>query len=208
MLEIFSDIICPWCYIGKVRFERALELCDSVDKLKVVWRPFQLNPNMPKEGVSRREYRIKKFGSWEYSQQLDEQVLEAAKSEGLDFNFDITEKTPNTLLGHKLIKFAENKDCQDSVVSELFNAFFCEGKDIGDRLFLLELAGRCGLDKVETTNAFDDAALETEVKAEEMRGRVLGINGVPAFVMNEHVLFSGAQQPHAIAEKLKQLSSG
>lgn len=203
MLEIFSDIICPWCYIGKVRFEKALEKLDADEQVEVVWRPYQLNPGMPVEGISRREYRIKKFGSWEYSQQLDAQVIAAAKDEGLDFNFDIALKTPNTVLGHKLIKFGEQRNCQDAVVTELFNAFFCEGKDIGDRNILVQLATRCGLNEAETNHALDDATLAEVVNAEEERGRSLGINSVPSFVLNDQVLFSGAQQPSIIAGVLK-----
>ncbi len=203
MLEIFSDLICPWCYIGKVRFEKALESLEGAQNLEVVWRPFQLNPTMPAEGISRREYRIRKFGSWEYSQELDAQVVAAAKGEGLDFNFEIAEKTPNTFLGHKLVKFAEQHDCQDAVVDELFNAFFCEGKDIGDRNFLLQVAVRSGLNEAETSKAFDDSKLSEIVSAEEARGRSLGINSVPSFVENDQVLFSGAQQPKVIAETLK-----
>jgi len=202
LLEIFSDLICPWCYIGKVRFEKALELFDSAGNLDVVWRPFQLNPNMPVDGISRREYRIKKFGSWEYSQQLDSQVMAAAKEEGLDFNFDITEKTPNTFLGHKLVKFAEQHDCQDAVVDDLFAAFFCEGKDVGDKNFLLQVATRCGLDAAETERALADDTLASVVKTEEERGRSLGINSVPSFVANGRVLFSGAQQPERISAVL------
>lgn len=205
-LEIFSDLICPWCYIGKVRLEKALEMSGAGDELEIVWRPFQLNPNMPPEGVSRREYRIQKFGSWEYSQQLDAQVIESAKSEGLDFNFEIAERTPNTFLGHKLVKIAETHNCQDAVVTELFNAFFCEGKDVGDLQFLLTVAERCGLDRKETEDSLKSTELETLVKAEEARGRQLGINSVPCFVMNGRVLFSGAQQPQIIAEKLKQFA--
>ena len=204
MLEIFSDLICPWCYIGKVRFEKALELINGGDKLKVVWRPFQLNPQMPVEGVSRKEYRIRKFGSWEYSQQLDAQVIAAAKEEGLDFNFEIAEKTPNTFLGHKLVKFAEQNNCQDEVVNELFVGFFCEGKDVGDRDFLLKIAKRCGLDETKTSDALNDSNWDTVVKAEEERGRALGISSVPSFVMNDHVLFTGAQQPKSMAEILNQ----
>lgn len=206
MLEIFSDLICPWCYIGKVRFEKALERLDAAERLNVVWRPFQLNPGMPVEGISRREYRIRKFGSWEYSQQLDAEVIAAAKEEGLDFNFEIALKAPNTVFGHKLVKFAEQNDCQDAVVTELFNAFFCEGKDIGDRSVLTQAAVRCGLDEGETQKAFDDPNLSNIVKAEEERGRALGISSVPTFVVNDKVLFSGAQQPSTIVDKLNTIT--
>lgn len=203
MIEIYSDIICPWCYIGKVRFEKALENLDANERPDVIWRPFQLNPGMPVDGISRREYRTKKFGTWEHSQELDAQVIDAAKGEGLDFNFEISLKTPNTVLGHKLIKFAELNNCQDAVVTELFDSYFCEGKDIGDKNILLQIATRCGLGETETIKAFDDPNLANLVKEEEEHGRKLGISSVPVFVLNDQILFSGALQPNIIVDKLK-----
>ncbi len=119
-LEIVSDIICPWCYIGKRRFERALEQIDFADRIEIIWQPFQLNPNMPKDGVNRRQYRTKKFGSWEYSLSLDAQVTSAARDLGLPFNFALVEKTPNTFDGHRLLWYAHKHGKQSELAETLF----------------------------------------------------------------------------------------
>ncbi len=141
-LEIVSDIICPWCYIGKRRFERALEQIDFADRIKIIWQPFQLNPNMPKDGVNRRQYRTKKFGTWEYSLSLDAQVTSAARDLCLPFNFALVEKTPNTFDGHRLLWYAHKHGKQNELAETLFKAYFCDGLDIGNSAVLVKLAGK------------------------------------------------------------------
>src|SRR6187200_3759218 len=136
-VEVISDVICPWCFIGKRRLEKAIAMHDGA--VEVRWLPFQLNPSMPKEGISRREYRTKKFGSWERSMELDARVIAVGKEEGIDFSFDRIERTPNTLDAHRLIWLADKEGVQDAVVESLFQAYFIKGKDIGGRQVLIDV---------------------------------------------------------------------
>jgi len=131
-VDVISDVICPWCFIGKRRLERAVAALHGSHEVRVRWLPFQLNPQMPKEGVSRREYRTRKFGSWERSQELDAQVAEAGEAEGIHFAFDRMERTPNTLEAHRLIWLADTEGVQDAVVESLFRAYFTDGRDISN----------------------------------------------------------------------------
>ncbi|MCA9158980.1 MAG: DsbA family oxidoreductase [Planctomycetales bacterium] len=146
-IDVISDVICPWCYIGKRRLEKAIAAVDGQHDVQVNWHPFQLNPTMPKEGISREEYRTRKFGSWERSLELDAKVIAVGESEGILFAFDKTEKTPNTVDAHRLIWLAGQNDCQDAVVEALFRAYFNEGREIGDQQTLIDVAAVAGLDR-------------------------------------------------------------
>ena len=119
-VDVISDVICPWCYIGKRRLEKAITALDGKHEVRVHWLPFQLNPDMPREGVSRKEYRIKKFGSWERSQELDAKLIAVGEIEGIHFAFDRMERTPNTLDAHRLIWLADQNRCQDAIMEALF----------------------------------------------------------------------------------------
>src|SRR5580700_7293928 len=125
-IDIISDVICPWCYIGKRRLEKAITALDRQHEVQVRWLPFQLNPTMPKEGISRRDYRIKKFGSWERWLELDARVIEVGKAEDINFAFDKIERTPNTFDAHRLIWLADKDGVQDAVVEALFRAYFTD----------------------------------------------------------------------------------
>src|ERR1700685_1425092 len=146
-VEVISDVICPWCFIGKRRLEKAIAALDGQHSVRVRWLPFQLNPQMPKAGISRKEYRTRKFGSWERSQELDAKMVAVGETEGIHFVFDRIERTPNTLDAHRLIWLAEKHGIQDGVVEALFLAYFTEGKDIGCRQTLLDVVGEAGLDR-------------------------------------------------------------
>ena len=123
-VDVISDVICPWCYIGKRRLENAIAAAD--EQVSVRWHPFQLNPTMPSEGISRKEYRTRKFGSWERSKELDANVSTVGESEGIHFDFDNIERTPNTVDAHRLIWLADQHGCQDEVVEALFRAYFTD----------------------------------------------------------------------------------
>src|SRR5437764_752281 len=144
-VDVISDVICPWCYIGKRRLERAVAAVD--EPVRVRWLPFQLNPTMPRKGISRREYRTKKFGSWEHSQELDARVAAAGEAEGIHFAFDRIERTPNTLDAHRLIWLAEKEGVQDAVVEALFWAYFTDGRDISNGQTLIDVVADAGLDR-------------------------------------------------------------
>ena len=143
-VDVFSDVICPWCFIGKRRLEKAIGA--QRDEIRVRWLPFQLNPQMPKEGISRRDYRIRKFGAFERSLELDAKVVAVGATEGIHFAFDQIERTPNTVDAHRLIWLADKEGVQNAVVEALFLAYFSAGRDIGNRQALIEVVAEAGLD--------------------------------------------------------------
>src|SRR6266581_770360 len=147
VIEVISDAICPWCWIAKQRLDSAIAAIAPDVTASVTWRPFELNPEMPKAGVDRRAYRSAKFGSWQHSQALDAQVAAAGRSEGLVFNHDRMERTPNTLDAHRLILLAGQQGKQHDVVEGLFAAYFNEGRDVGDPTVLADVGASAGLDR-------------------------------------------------------------
>lgn len=197
-LDIFSDVICPWCFIGKRRLSQALSLIAGRYAVNVTWRVFQLNPNMPPEGVDRKVYRTAKFGSWSRSLALDAQLTEVGTKEGIPFAFDRIQRTPNTFDAHRLIWLAQREGVQDAVVEALFRGYFTEGEDIGDRRILSDIASTAGLlsAQVERFLASDEGV--EQLRQEEAKARQLGISGVPYFLVNGRYAIEGAQP----AEKL------
>ena len=198
IVDVISDVICPWCYIGKRRLEKAILAFGG--PVRVRWLTFQLNPAMPKEGVRRREYRTKKFGSWERSQELDARVAAAGQSEGIHFAFDRIERTPNTLDAHRLLWLAGRKAVQDAVVEALFRAYFTEGRDISSRQTLLDVVAEAGLDRHQAEALLGgDDGLEAIQEAEALARR-FRVEGVPFFIIGGTLTLSGAQQPEAFLE--------
>jgi predicted DsbA family dithiol-disulfide isomerase len=202
LVDVISDVICPWCYIGKRRLEKAVAAVDG--PVGVRWLPFQLNPAMPKEGVSRREYRTKKFGSWERSQELDARVVAVGVAEGIHFAFDRIERTPNTLDAHRLVGLAEKQGVQDAVVEALFRAYFTEGRDISNRQTLLDVVAKAGLDRHGAEAVLNGNGGLEAIKEAEALARRSGVDGVPFFVVNGTLTLSGAQQPEAFLAVFRQ----
>ncbi len=204
-IDIVSDAICPWCYIGKRHLERALPLL-AADGLRfsVHWSPYQLNPDMPRAGVERRAYRASKFGSAERSDQLDRQVTEAAAAVGLAFRLDRLERTPNTIDAHRLVWLAGQHGVQDAVMEAVFRRYFTEGADIGDAAVLVEAAAEGGLDADAARALLAGDALEAEVRATDRQARQAGVNGVPSFFLDGYGLFSGALPAAKMAEALRR----
>ena len=203
-IDVISDVICPWCYIGKRRLEKAIASLNGQYEVRVRWHPFQLNPTMPKEGVSRRDYRIGKFGSWERSQDLDAKLIAVGESEGIHFAFDLIERTPNTFDAHRLIWLADQHECQDAVVEGLFRAYFIEGRDICDRQVLADVVVESGLDRQLVEDMLNsDEGMAAIQKAEELSRRH-GVSGVPFFIINEKVALSGAQAPETFLDAFRQ----
>lgn len=192
-IDIISDVICPWCYIGKRQLELALpELAAGGLPFSVHWNPFQLNPDMPAEGRDRMAYRMAKFGSAERCAEIDANITGVAAELGLKFHLDRQNRTPNTIAAHRVIWLAGQHGVQDAVVEALFNGFFCQGRDIGDPATLAEIAEAAGLHGVVAMLAGDDG-LDVVLGGDAMARRA-GISGVPSFALAGHVLFSGAQQ--------------
>ncbi len=205
-LDVVSDAICPWCWIGKANMDAALDLLrqDGIE-FRVRWRPFQLNPDMPEEGVERDAYRAAKFGSAERGRQLDAQVAEAGRAAGLGFRHDLMKRTPNTVAAHRVIRAAEEAGVQHDVVTALFRAYFQEGRDIGDPAVLDAVAGGAGLPGMGAMLAGD--AHRDEVLAQDLSARRGGINGVPSFLMDRYLLFSGAMPAERMADAFRQAKS-
>ena len=199
-IDVISDVICPWCFIGKRRLEKALDGRPA----NIRWHPFQLNPDMPREGIERKAYRIKKFGSWERSQELDAQMAAAGRGEGLAFHFDRQARTPNTLDAHRVIRLAGERGVQDAVVEALFLAYFTEGRDLSDRGTLADVAAGAGLNRAEIDELLaGDRGLDVAQAGEE-QARRLGGSGVPFFVVNGRVALSGAQPPELFLQAFEQ----
>lgn len=202
-IEIVSDAICPWCYVAKRNFERAVSQLPDGTSVSVHWLPFELNPDMPVEGKDRRAYRSAKFGSWEHSQRLDEQVSAAASQAGLGMRHDLMQRTPNTFKAHRLIWLAGNKGVQDAVVEALFSAYFVEGRDVGDVDVLVDLATGAGIERVRAQAFFASTEGVEEVSESALAARRGGISGVPTVVISGQPAFSGAQRPELMLAHLK-----
>lgn len=200
-IEIYSDVICPWCYVGKRRLERALKGWDGPVPLKIHWRPFQLNPTMPKNGMDRTVYLETKFGSLRVFEEMEQRLLEAGRTEQIAFAFQKIARTPNTFLAHRLIWYAGQQGNQDAVVEQLFKGFFEEGFDIASKSALAELAQRTGL---SADRLFDGEEGVTEVQSEEAVGHRLGIRAVPYFVFNQAYGISGAQPVEVLLSALEK----
>jgi predicted DsbA family dithiol-disulfide isomerase len=204
-IDIVSDAICPWCYIGKRQLERALPiLAQEGLQFTVHWNPFQLNPDMPREGVDRRAYRTAKFGSWERSQELDTRVSEAASAVGLTFQLDRLQRTPNTVDAHRLVWLAGEEGVQDAVMEAVFRAYFTEGGDLGDRQLLADCAAAAGMQRDAVLGFLAGQGLELEVRDADRVAREAGVNGVPSFFLDGYGLFSGALPAEQIATALSR----
>jgi predicted DsbA family dithiol-disulfide isomerase len=197
-VEVASDVICPWCYIGKRRLEKAVAALDGEVQVDVRWLPFQLNPDMPAGGIARAEYRKAKFGSVERGRELDARVASEGQKEGIAFAFDRMQRTPNTGRAHQLIEVAQKSGAAEAAVNALFRAYFEDAKDIGDEAVLGEIARACGV------QGWPEAADAGKVEGLEEDVRNLGIQAVPTFIMERKLGVSGAQAPEALAEAMRE----
>ncbi|MEZ0227754.1 MAG: DsbA family oxidoreductase [Planctomycetota bacterium] len=201
-IEVFSDFVCPWCPVGERRLDQALVLLG--EPAKVTFRPFELNPDLPKEGVDRRAYLQEKFGGPEAYEQLSAVVKNAGACEGFEFAFDRIERTSNTRDAHRLSVLAAKRGLQRPLVAGLFRAYFQLGQDVGGHKVLREVAIRAGLDAQAVDALLASDQLEDEVVEQERRAHQLGITGVPAFVVNGEPVLSGAQPPQVIAAAIRE----
>src|ERR1700692_1436476 len=203
-IEVISDAICPWCWVAKRRLDGAIAALALDVTASVTWRPFELNPEMPKDGVDRRAYRSAKFGSWRRSQALDAQVAAAGRSEGLVFNHDKMERTPNTVDAHRLIRLAGQLGKQDDVVEGLFAAYFNEGRDIGDAAILADVGASAGLDRARLLPMFASGEGQAELRSELQRAVNLRVSGVPTVLAGGVPLFSGAIRAELMEAELRK----
>ncbi len=191
-IDIISDPICPWCYIGKTRLDRALEANPKHDFV-IEWHPYLLNPTMPTDGMDRREYLETKFGGQEGALKVYGQIDQTAREMGLDLNFAGIKRTPNTIDAHRLILWADVEGCQNAVVDRLFKAYFKEGRDISDHSVLVRIAGAAGMDGDATRRLLEGDANIEDIRTRDTKSRQAGVQGVPAFIIDNHYVINGAQ---------------
>ncbi len=203
-IEVISDAICPWCWVAKRRLDRVIAALAPDIMVSVAWRPFELNPEMPKAGVDRRGYRSAKFGSWQHSQSLDAQVAAAGRPDGLVFNHAKMERTPNTIDAHRLIRLAGRQGQQDAVVERLFAAYFNEGRDIGEPAVLADVGASAGLDRTRILAMLASDEGQAEVRSELWRAVSLGVSGVPTVLVDGIPLFSGAIRAGLMEAELRE----
>lgn len=210
-VTITSDFICPWCFIGERRLARAAaklseDLRDEI-RLEISWRPFELNPNIPAEGIDRRAYRVAKFGSWEYSQRLDAHVIAAGKNDGAIFNYDRVSRTPNTRRAHRLVSWAtRNGSGADSLVDRLFEGYFIDGRDLSSPAELAGIGETAGLPRDAVVGFLASDEGTDQVIAAEAEAYRNGIHSVPDFRMGL-IGFSGAQPIEIMTEALRRAST-
>ncbi|HYM32711.1 MAG TPA: DsbA family oxidoreductase [Candidatus Cybelea sp.] len=193
-IDIVSDTICPWCFIGKRRLERALELRPDIS-FEIGWRPFQLNPDMPEEGMDRDEYVARKFGSSDRAHKIYDAIRGAGAEEGIAFDFRRIGRTPNTVASHRLIRWAGSAGVQHKVVELIFDRYFVRGDDIGNPAVLTDIAREAGMDADLVAELLARDADVDQVRAEDQVARDLGIAGVPCFIVDRKYAISGAQDP-------------
>lgn len=205
-MEIVSDAICPWCFVGRRRLEKAIRSADGDLTFRITWKPFELNPAMPREGMSRKEYFERKFGGGKTVEEMNRRMLEVGAQEGIPFALDRIVRTPNTFDAHRLAWYGSQKGRGDEVVDGLFRAFFTQGRDIGDRAVLAEVGAGAGLDRADVERFLGGDEGTKEVRADERKARESGVDAVPTFIIGGKVAVTGAQSPEVFLEAFRSVS--
>ena len=205
VIDIVSDVVCPWCYIGKRRLEQALAQSPDM-AVTVRWHPYQLDPTIPAGGVERKQYMNNKFGAERYAE-ISARITEAGAEVGIPFNFAAIARSPNTMDAHRLIRWADSAGLQGEMKERLMKAFFVEARDIGDHGVLTELAVEVGLDRAVVTRLLAGDSDRDAVREEVEMAQKIGVTGVPFFIFAQKLAVSGAQSPEvlrgAMAEAVK-----
>jgi predicted DsbA family dithiol-disulfide isomerase len=201
-IDVVSDVVCPWCYLGEKRLETAL--AEEPQPLTVRWRPYQLDPTIPEGGVDRAEYMEKKFGKSGRLQTVHDNLVRLGAEVGLSFAFDRIKRAPNTLDAHRVIRWSAATGAQGKVVDRLFRAYFIEGRDIGERSVLVEIASECGLDAAIVDKLLAEGADVDTVRQEIAEAQELGISGVPFFIFADRLAVAGAQDVSVLRRAIAQ----
>lgn len=207
-VDIVADFVCPWCWLGKRNWDKALALVSGV-KVETIWRPYQLDPTLPREGRPYRAYMKAKFAGEEAAgrwAQMRDYLEAAAPDAGIEFRFDALEVRPNTLNAHRLMRWASGQGLAEPVAEALFRAFFADARDIGDRGVLVQLAGEAGMDAEIVAELLAGDKDAKAVWEEEMFYRKLGVSGVPTYIFNGQFAVSGAQDPETLADAIREAS--
>lgn len=209
-LDIVSDVMCPWCFVGKRRLEKALKNIDQEIDVEINWLPFQLDATLPPEGKDRQLYLSEKFGGKENAEKFYQTIKQAGDDEGIEFDFDAIEVSPNTMDAHRLIAWAgqQGDEQQDHIVELLFKAYFQHGKNIGDHAVLAEVAADGGMDAQQVSDRLksDDGLVETRQAVDH--AHQIGVNGVPCFIFDGKYGVSGAQAPETLAMAIGKIANG
>jgi len=205
-LDIISDPICPWCYIGKSKLDAALQTRPD-HGFEIEWHPYMLNPDMPPEGMDRRDYLETKFGGKVGAVEVYGQIARAAEAAGLVVNFEKITRTPSTVDAHRLIHWAGLEDVQTAVVNMLFNAYFVEGRDISDHDVLVEIAKSAGIDPEVTRKLLSQEADKDDIRARARYAAEKGVRGVPCFIVENHYVVQGAQPPDLWEKVIDELAA-
>jgi len=206
-IDVISDVVCPWCFIGKRNLEQALETWRAKHRDQepmVRWHPFQLNPQLPASGVPRKQYLENKFGGPERAKEIYARVLAAGKRAGIDFAFDAIQVQPNTINAHRMLQFAAERGKQDEMAEVIFRRYFLEGADLSDTQTLADMAQQAGLNPAEAAAYLASDANSELIKEQDRRARAIGVEGVPFFIFNQRLALSGAQPPEVIVEAMEK----
>jgi predicted DsbA family dithiol-disulfide isomerase len=202
-IDVISDVICPWCFLGKRRLDVALAAMDK--DVFIRWRPYLLDPTIPPEGLDRQQYMLDKFGP-ERLQTIHDPLIEAGKEIGVPYNFDLITRTPNTLDAHRLIRWAHTVERQTELVERLFMAYWSEGKDVGNRDVLAQCAGEAGINAEQIRQLLDTEQDIAETRTEIEHATNIGVTGVPTFILAQSYALVGAQSPEVIADAILRVS--
>ena len=206
-IDIISDVVCPWCYIGKRRLEKALtQLSDQFD-FELEYHPFELNPEMPETGVNQKEYLAKKFGSETKYHQLTNHTTRVAAEEGLQFDFSKQHVSPNTRKAHSIIQASKEEGKQLAMTEAFFKAYFTDGIDLSEKGNLISVAVNAGLQKEKVEELLADNSALAEVAVAEKEWQKLGINGVPFYIINNRYGVSGAQPSETFVKALEEIGA-
>jgi predicted DsbA family dithiol-disulfide isomerase len=203
-IEIYSDVICPWCYLGESRLKKALQALPKATEVEINYLPYELNPATAEAGVDRKKYLEAKYGP--RIKEADQRLKSLGQTVGIEYNFDKAERIPNTLKAHRLIWFADQKGLQEKAVNGLFKAYFTDGIDIGDDHELASVASEWGMDHAEVLQFLKSGKGIEEVRALEERAYNLEITGVPFFIFNGKAAVSGAQEVETFTDILRQMT--
>lgn len=203
LVDVISDVVCPWCFIGKRRLEKALAALQGT-QVAIRWRPFQLDPTIPAEGLPREEYLRRKFEP-ERIREIHRSLLTVGALEGIDFHFDLIMRSPNTLNAHRLISWAADRSKEGELVERLFHLYFTEGADIGNRTVLGQAAADLGLDREEAEKFLASDERRDEVLAQIEMSSHMGVTGVPTFIIANRYAVIGAQEPRYIASAIAKV---
>lgn len=199
-IDVVSDVMCPWCYVGKKRLEKALAMVDDDIEVQINWKPFQLDPTIPPEGRDRKKYLADKFGSPEQAAQTYAPIKEAGVNEGIPFNFDEIKVSPNTLNAHRVIRWAHECGCQDAMSERLFVAYFIEAADLTDNAVLVDLAVEAGLERDVVERLLEGDSDMKEVQQEIAHYQKMGVHSVPTMIVGNKYAVSGAQEAETIVQ--------